>query len=140
MKEETYAVEAATTMVISTRENLDEAHRLLDSAKLPVKLSITPPRASDELTSRMHCAIRCVAKQLMWAGEYLTEEEWKLLFVAAHFGQRVVPSPDGNRFIVLQKQTRNMSGAQKHELTEMVYEFGASRGVIFNDPEPGESM
>lgn len=136
--EERFATEDNVEIVIRSDADRAEAHCAIDLCRIPSKVRITPPRASDELTSRMHCAIRCVSKQLMWADEHLTEEEWKLLFVAAHFGQRVVPSPDGNRFIVLQKQTRNMSGAQKHELTEMIYEFGASRGVVFDEGDSNE--
>lgn len=81
----------------------------------------------------MHCAIRCVAKQVEWYGERLTEEEWKLIFVASVYGQKVVASPNGRGWVVLQKQTRNMSGAQKHDLTEYIYAFGAEHDVIFDD-------
>lgn len=81
----------------------------------------------------MHCAIRCVAQQLLWAGEKLTEEEWKLLFVAGLYGQRVVASPNGTGFVVLQKRTRGMSGPQKFDLTEYVYSFGVERGVTFTE-------
>lgn len=136
-KQETGATEDTVKMRIDSREDRDEAHRLIDLCNKSTMLTLTPPRASDELTSRMHCAIRCVAQQLLWAGEKLTEEEWKLLFVAGLYGQRVVASPNGTGFVVLQKRTRGMSGPQKFDLTEYVYSFGAERGVIF-DEESGE--
>lgn len=126
------APEDPVKLVIRSEADRREAHRLIDLCRFSTTISITPTRASDELTGRMHCAIRCVARQVLWAGEKLTEEEWKLLFVAGLYGQRVVPSPDGKGFVVLQKQTRGMSGPQKYDLTEYVYEFGASRGVTFD--------
>jgi NinB protein len=132
------ASEAAIHLVIRSEENRKEAHELLDTLQLPYTLRTTPPRASDELTARMHCAIRDVAQQVMWAGENLSEEDWKRLLVAAVFGQRVLPSPGGNGFVVLDRRTSRMSGPMKHDLTEYVYAFGAERGVIFT--EPGESL
>lgn len=127
------ATEASIKKVIHSNEERKEAHVLLDAHQLPFYLSLTPPKASDELTSRMHCAIRCVAQQTTLYGEVLTEEEWKLVFVAAMYGQRVVRHPSGKGFVVLQKKTRDMSGPQKYDLTELVYSFGSERGVVFED-------
>lgn len=138
-KDSVEATEAATRLVIRSEEDRKEAHRLLDCHQLPVYLSLTPPRASDELTARMHCAIRCIAQQVVWAGEKLNEEDWKRLFVAALYQQRVVPSPTGRGFVVLDMKTSRMSGPQKYDLTEYVYAFGAERGVIFDD-ETGETQ
>jgi hypothetical protein len=120
-------------MQILTPNDRAKAKSLIDLCKERSILTLNPPKASDELTSRMHCAIRCIAKQVKWAGEYRSEETWKLIFVAAAYGQEILPSPNGSGFVVVQKQTRGMSGSQKHDLTEYVYEFGAQRGVEFDD-------
>lgn len=127
------ATEDSLKMQILTRRDREFAHEVVENCRERSILTITPPKASDELTSRMHCAIRCVAKQVEWHGERLTEEEWKLIFVASVYGQKVVASPNGRGWVVLQKQTRNMSGAQKHDLTEYIYAFGAEHGVEFDE-------
>jgi hypothetical protein len=106
---------------------------VLQDLHLPISITLTPPKASDELTARMHCAIRCIARQMEWAGRKLSEEEWKRLLVAGHFGQRVLPSPYGDTFVVIDQQTRNLSGPQKHDFVESIYEFGARNGVVFDD-------
>jgi len=105
----------------------------LENCEAPFTVRLTPPRASDEMTARFHCAIRCLAKQVEWAGGKLTEEEWKRLVVATYLGQRVVPSLDGNGFVVLDRRTRAMSGTMKSQLTEFIYAWGAERGVFFDD-------
>lgn len=120
-------------MQILTRNDREKAKSLIDLCKERSILTLNPPKASDELTSRMHCAIRCVAKQVKWAGAYRSEDDWKAIFVAAVYGQEIIPSPAGAGFVIIQKQTRGMSGSQKHDLTEYVYEFGAQRGVEFDD-------
>lgn len=129
------ATEDSIKMIIRSEEDRRQAKETLDALQLPAYLSITPPRASDELTARMHCAVRCIAQQLMWAGEKLSEDDWKRLLVAAHFGQRVLPAPGGKGFIVLDRKTSRMSGPQKYDLVESMYAFGAERGVIFTEPE-----
>ena len=134
-KTEVEATEASIKLVIRSEADRTHAKEALDSLQLPIYASFTPPRASDELTARMHCAIRCIAQQVVWAGEHLSEEDWKRLLVAAHFGQRVLPSPGGSGFVVLDRKTSRMSGPQKYDLTEYVYAFGAVRGVIFIEPE-----
>lgn len=122
-------------MQINTAEHVAVAKNLLENFPRPCTLSITPPKASDELTSRMHCAIRCIAKQLTWAGERLNEEDWKRLLVAGIFGQRVLPSTTGKGFVVLDRRTGRMSGTQKYDLTEFIYAFGAERGVVFDEQQ-----
>ena len=136
-KTEAEATESSIKLVINSEADRIQAKEALDALQLPAYLSITPPRATDELTARMHCEIRCIAQRVVWAGEHLSEEDWKRLLVAAHFGQRVLPSPGGTGFVVLDRKTSRMSGPQKYDLTEYVYAFGAERGVIFD--EPGEA-
>lgn len=130
---ETGATEDTKRIVIRSEADRQEAKKLVDNAENACIFSLTPPKASDELTSRMHCAIRCVAKQLLWAGEKLSEEDWKRLLVAALYGQRVMPSPSGSGFVVLDRSTARMSGTQKFDLTEWIYSFGAERGVTFDE-------
>jgi len=127
------ASEDAIRMELRREEDRYLAKKLIDSVKIPSTLTLTPPRASDELSARMHCAIRAVQKQVKWAGERLSEEDWKRLFAATMYGQRVVPSLDGKSFVVLDRRTSRMSSAQKSDLVESIYEFGAARGVIFED-------
>lgn len=118
---------------VDSDEKVLVTQNLLAELDVPYKMILTPPRASDELTARFHCAIRCVAKQVKWAGEKLTEEDWKRLIVATVLGQKVVPSLDGKGFVVLDRRTRSMSGSMKHDLVEWIYAWGSERGVVFDD-------
>lgn len=118
---------------VDSDEKILVTQNRLSELELPFTVRLTPPRASDEMTARFHCAIRCLARQLKWAGEKLSEEDWKRLIVATVCGQRVIPSIDGKGFVVLDRQTRTMSGAMKSDLTEFIYAWGAERGVVFDD-------
>lgn len=131
------ATEDQTKLAINNSVDKAEAKRLIDLCNKSTIMTLTPPKASDELTGRMHCAIRCVANQATLYGEKLTEDEWKAVFVAAMYGQKTVRFND--RYIVVQKQTRGMSGPQKYDVTELVYAWGSENGVEFDD-DPNEQM
>lgn len=105
----------------------------LRAQSLPISMTLTPPKATDEQTARMHCAIRCIARQVEWAGRRWNEEEWKRILVAGFFGQRVVPCPLGDSLVVIDVQTRNLSRAQKADFIDQLYAFGAEQGVEFDD-------
>lgn len=122
------------TWMIHDHEDIRSLVEVLRAQNLPITVTITQPKASDELTARFHCAVRCIAKQVEWNGEKLSEEEWKRLLVAAHCGQRVVRSPyDPSRFVVLDERTSSMSGPQKHDLLESIYAWGVDNGVEFDE-------
>lgn len=126
-------LEESHTRMIRNEHDLDALVDLLRDISTPFTVTLTPPKASDEMTARMHCAIRCIARQLEWGGRKLSEEEWKRLLVAGFFGQRVLPSPYRDTFVVIDQQTRNLSGPQKHDFTESIYAFGTEHGVVFDD-------
>lgn len=121
------------TIQILSNADRDTAKKFVDACNLYTIIHLSKPKASAELSSRMQCAIRCVANQLTWAGEILSEHDWKRLLVGSLYGQRILPSTSGDGFVVLDKLTRDMSGPEKHDFTEYVYEFGAVRGVVFTE-------
>ena len=72
-----------------------------------------------------------VSKQVVWYGQKLTEEEWKDVFTAALKKQKVVPGIDGG-FVVCGAKTSRMSKSHMSDLIELMFAFGAEKGVIFH--------
>ena len=80
--------------------------------------------------------VRDISRQLTWAGNKWNEEDWKRLLLAAKFEQRVVPSPLGHGFIVVNnKRSRDLSLEQMTELIGEVEAFGAENGVDWTHDE-----
>lgn len=73
-----------------------------------------------------------VSQQVDWYGRKLTPENWKHVFTASLSKQDVVPGIDGG-FVVLGKATSSMSKREFAELIELIYAFGAERGVQFTE-------
>ena len=87
--------------------------------------------------SRFHAMCRDLAKQVEWAGGKLDEEEWKRLWLAALFGQKVVPNPaTGIGFVVMDnKKSRTCTNAQMENLIGEMEAFGAERGVDWSEDD-----
>jgi hypothetical protein len=99
-----------------------------------LEVDIRPERRSTEQNSKLWAMLGEVSKQVDWYGQRLTPEEWKHVFSAALKKQKVVPGLDGG-FVVLGQSTSQMSKGELSDLIELIYSFGAQRGVIFKETE-----
>lgn len=119
-----------TTVELLTEADRELAYKLLAESTTGAIFKVRPPRRSDLQNRRLHGSIRDVAQQVRWADGNLSEDDWKRLFTAAIFGQRVVPGLLGG-FVVLDRKTSRMKVADVAEVQEFIYAFGADRGVVW---------
>ena len=89
-----------------------------------------PTRTLDQ-NSLLWPLLTDVSKQVDWYGNKLTADEWKDVFSAALKKQKVVPGLDGG-FVVCGQSTSRMSKREFSDLVELIYAFGADRGVVFS--------
>lgn len=75
-----------------------------------------------------------LADQVVWYGVKLSADDWKDLLTASLRKQRSAPGLDGG-FVVFGERTRQYSKAEFSELIELIYAFGAERGVVFEKRE-----
>ncbi len=85
-----------------------------------------------EQNNKMWAMLGEVSAQVDWYGNKLTDEEWKDVFTAALKKQKAVPGLDGG-FVVIGARTSKMKIAEMVELIELMYAFGAERGVNFGE-------
>jgi hypothetical protein len=96
-------------------------------------VTISEPTRSLEQNARLWASLSEVSKQVDWYGQKLTSEEWKDVFSACLNRQKVVPGIEGG-FVVCGARTSKMSKRELSELLEVIYAFGAEKGVVFSDP------
>ena len=121
------------TWLIRNEQDLVDVKNVLQQFSPTFTVTLSPTKATEEQTARMHCAIRCISRQVEWAGRKWNEEEWKRILVAGFFGQRVVPSPVGDSLVVIDVQTRNLSKSQKADFIDQLYAFGSEHGVEWDE-------
>ena len=95
-------------------------------------VEIKEPTRNTSQNAKLWAMLSEVSQQVDWYGRKLTPENWKHVFTASLSKQDVVPGIDGG-FVVLGKATSSMSKREFAELIELIYAFGAERGVQFSE-------
>ena len=94
-------------------------------------VTLAEPTRSLDQNSLLWPLLTEVSKQVDWYGNKLTAGEWKDVFSASLKRQKVVPGLDGG-FVVCGQSTSRMSKREFSDLVELIYAFGAERGVVFS--------
>jgi hypothetical protein len=101
-------------------------------------VTISEPTRTLDQNALMWPLLQEISRQVDWYGQKLTDEEWKDVFSASLKKQKVVPGLDGG-FVVCGQRTSKMSKKEFSELIELIYAFGAQKGVKFSDEKIGEA-
>lgn len=96
------------------------------------RVTIDPPGRTGEQNDRLHAILQDIAEQKEWHGERLTVEEWKRLFSAAVFREKMLPGLTGG-IVIVPKFTRRMSKEELSELMEFATAWAVENGITLND-------
>lgn len=98
-------------------------------------------RRTLDQNARFHAMVRDIAHQVPFAGEMISEDEWKHFILAGAFGWEIVPNPlgFGEPYLIRNKKRSSQlpqSGENSmHELITQLIAFGNEKGVRWTDPE-----
>ena len=98
------------------------------------EVRIKEPTRTTDANAKLWAMLTDVSRQVKWYGNKLTPEDWKHLFSAVLKDQRTVPGINGG-FVVMGLSTSRMSKREFSDLLELIYAFGAERGVEWSEPE-----
>jgi hypothetical protein len=93
------------------------------------------PRRSNDQNALMWSLLGQISKQVDWYGQKLSSEDWKDVLTASLRRTRVVPGIDAGTFVPLGMRTSQMTRQELADLIELIYAFGAERGVRFRELE-----
>ena len=91
-----------------------------------------------EQNAKMWAMLADIESQTDWHGIKLNSEEWKDLLSAGLVQSKVVPNLESNGFVILGQRTSKMTKSQFVALVDLIYAFGADRGVKWSEPEAHE--
>lgn len=97
--------------------------------------SVAPPTRTQDQNRLLWPLLTEVSRQHAHYGQYLIPEDWKNLFMGGLAHSQFVPSLDGQSVMPLGLSTRVLSKARFSDLIELIYAFGAEKGVTFKAPE-----
>lgn len=123
------------TLVLASRAIRERACRWIMSAPLNTRVEFKEARRSLPQNARMWAMLTDVARQVPWHGITLSPDDWKLIFLDALKREvRMVPNLDGNGFVNLGRSSSDLSKAEMTDLIELIFAFGAQRGIEWSDP------
>lgn len=85
-------------------------------------------RRTTSQNSLMWSLLGDISRQVEWHDHKLSKKDWKWIFTAAIRRQRMVPGIDGG-MVYLGEPTSGMSKQEMADMIDMIYAFGAERGV-----------
>lgn len=124
-------------LTLRTVADRDRACRWVRQAPIGSRVEFKSPRRTLPQNDRMWAMLTDIARQVEWYGQKLTPDDWKDVFTASLRRAHVVPGLDGG-FVPLGMHTSDMSKEEMSALIELIYAFGAERGVIFGDDRRGD--
>lgn len=119
-------------LIITGQIARQAACRYVHEAPEGYVVTIAEPTRNLEQNARLWASLNELAEQVDWYGNKLTAEEWKTVLTAALRKEKVVPGINGG-FVVLGQSTSKMSKREFSDLLELLYSFGAERGVVFSE-------
>ena len=123
--------------VVQIRNELDRRKVATWASNVPIDTTVEfrAPRRSLDQNALMWSLLGQTSKQVEWYGQYLTSEDWKDVLTASLRRTRVVPGIDAGSFVPLGMRTSQMTKPELAQLIELIYAFGADRGVKFRELE-----
>lgn len=92
------------------------------------------PKRSIPQNDKFWAMLTEVSQQLLWHGQRLSTEDWKLVFMASlRREMRIVPNLDGNGFVNLGTKSSDLTKEEMMALITIIEAFGATQGVVFKD-------
>lgn len=123
------------TFVLQNELIRQRAVEAIRTAPEGMTVTIKPATRTLEQNSLLWPLLTAVSQQVDWYGHKLTPDEWKDVFTAALKRQKVVPGLDGG-FVVVGASTSKMGKREFSDLLELIFAFGAEKGVVFEPQTP----
>eukprot|EP00873_Tetraselmis_striata_P020743 jgi/Tetstr1/441007/TSEL_029275.t1 len=120
----------------------ERAIEIIREAKPNSRVEFKGPKRSTDQNAAMWAMLSDVADQLVWQGQQLDTEEWKLVFLDALRRERknemkLVPNIDMTGFVNVSGQSSSdLEWAEMHDLLTIISAFGDQHGVVWSAPKP----
>lgn len=121
--------------VIVTETNRDHIADLVrNQADVGDVLKVSPPKRTNDQNALMWSLLAVISRQVDWYGQKLSDYDWKDVFSASLKKAKVVPGLETGSFVVCGQSTSNMNKSDFSEMIELIYAFGAEKGVKWPQP------
>ena len=121
-------------VIVNSQAVRDKIARWAMTVPWNTRVEMKAPKRSVPQSDKMWASLTDIAQQQRYHGLRLSAEDWKLLFLDALKREtRMVPNLDGNGFVNLGRSSSDLSKDEMSNLIEIIMEWGARHGVIFQE-------
>ena len=121
-------------VTLHSQADRDKVCRWVQKVDAGTRVELKEAKRTDDQNSKFWAMLTEVSQQLLWHGQKLNTEDWKLVFLDALKRElRIVPNITGNGFVNLGRSSSDLTKAEFSDLIEIIAAFGAEHGVQFQD-------
>lgn len=123
-------------VTLRTQTDRDKASRWCQGVATGSKVVFHGPQRSIDQNSALWAALGDIARQRDYHGLKLSADDWKVLFLDALDREtRMVPNLSNDGMIALGRSSSALSKQEFSNLLEVVYAWGAQKGIAFSSPD-----
>jgi len=101
------------------------------------RVTFQGPKRSLDQNSRLWACLSDVSTQLLWHGQRLSPDDWKIVFLSSLKQEmRLVPNIHGDGFVQLGRSSSDLSKEEMSDLFLIIEAFAARYGVKLLEAEP----
>lgn len=121
-------------IIINGTADRERAAHWATKAPAGTRIEFKKAKRSLDQNSKMWASLTDIASQLVWHGQKLTADDWKLVFLDGLKRElRLVPNLNGDGFVNLGRSSSDLTKEEMSELLELIMAFGAQHGVQFSN-------
>lgn len=113
---------------LSTSEDRERAMTWIKLAPEGMRMLLIEPKRSIPQNHRLWLILGAISKQLLWHGEYRSEDEWKDFFMHALNGGKWMPGEDGG-MVPVGRSTSKLGKSEFSDLMALIEAFCARHNV-----------
>jgi hypothetical protein len=112
-----------------------KAHDWIDKAPTGTRVEFKASKRTLPQNDRLHAMLTVLSENLLWHGQKLDVDDWKLVFLdGLNREVRVVPSLDGRGFVNLGRHTSKLTKDEMGDLMDLIEAFAAQHGISLGEP------
>ena len=122
------------TIILTNEDTRKRAASWCLKAPVGCRVEFKEAKRTNDQNALMWASLTELARQIEWHGVKLSADDWKLVLMAGlNQEMRLVPNIEGNGFVNLGRSSSDLSKAEMGDLIELIFAFGAKRGVVFQE-------
>lgn len=121
-------------VILDSPENRNRAASWAQRLPTGTRCEFKQAKRTTDQNAKMWAMLTELAAQLVWHGQKLTPDDWKLVMLDGLKRElRIVPNMHGNGFVNLGRSSSDLSKGEMADLIELITAFGAQHSVVFAD-------